>query len=68
MIRLDDVSKVYKTSTRPALERVSVDVDQGEFVGTVGGQINFSRTWGMVGEVEFIDNANQYKVGVRASF
>ncbi|WP_369934158.1 outer membrane beta-barrel protein [Xanthomonas tesorieronis] len=44
------------------------DVDQGEFVGTVGGQVNFTRTWGLVGEVEFIDNANQYKVGVRASF
>ncbi|UYB51647.1 hypothetical protein OCJ37_16995 [Xanthomonas sp. AM6] len=44
------------------------DVDQGEFVGTLGGQVNFTRTWGLVGEVEFIDNANQYKVGVRASF
>lgn len=44
------------------------DVDQGEFVGTLGGQINFTRTWGLVGEVEFIDDANQYKVGVRASF
>ncbi|WP_372391776.1 hypothetical protein ACCQ05_17570 [Xanthomonas sp. NCPPB 3582] len=44
------------------------DVDEGEFVGTLGGQVNFTRTWGLVGEVEFIDNANQYKVGVRASF
>ncbi|MCC4621231.1 hypothetical protein LL965_14450 [Xanthomonas cassavae CFBP 4642] len=44
------------------------DVDEGEFVGTLGGQVNFTTTWGLVGEVEFIDNANQYKVGVRASF
>ncbi|MBO9739628.1 hypothetical protein J7432_11545 [Xanthomonas axonopodis pv. begoniae] len=44
------------------------DVDKGEFVGTLGGQVNFTLTWGLVGEVEFIDNANQYRVGVRASF
>ncbi|MCC8537111.1 hypothetical protein ACI6Q5_06770 [Xanthomonas codiaei] len=44
------------------------DVDEGEFVGTLGGQVNFTRTWGLVGEVQFIDNANQYRVGVRASF
>ncbi|MCC4603072.1 hypothetical protein HG421_02255 [Xanthomonas campestris pv. badrii] len=44
------------------------DVDEGEFVGTLGGQVNFTPTWGLVGEVEFIDNANQYRVGVRASF
>ncbi|MBB3824653.1 hypothetical protein [Xanthomonas arboricola] len=44
------------------------DVDEGEFVGTLGGQVNFTTTWGLVGEVEFIDNANQYRVGVRASF
>ncbi|MCC4633871.1 outer membrane beta-barrel protein [Xanthomonas dyei] len=44
------------------------DLDQGEFAGTLGGQVNFTPTWGLVGEVEFIDDANQYKVGVRASF
>jgi len=44
------------------------DVDEGEFVGTLGGQVNFTPTWGLVGEVQFIDDANQYKVGVRASF
>ncbi|MCC4593261.1 outer membrane beta-barrel protein [Xanthomonas sacchari] len=44
------------------------DADEGKFVGTVGGQINFTRTWGMVGEFEYIDDASQYKVGVRASF
>ena len=36
MIRLDSVSKVYKTSSRPALEDISVDVDKGEFVFLIG--------------------------------
>jgi cell division transport system ATP-binding protein len=36
VIRLDDVSKVYKTSTRPALDGVSVDVGKGEFVFLIG--------------------------------
>ncbi|MCS3746699.1 hypothetical protein FHY18_002295 [Xanthomonas arboricola] len=44
------------------------DVDEGEFVGTLGGQVNFTKTWGIVAEAQFIDNANQYRVGVRASF
>ncbi|MCT2588204.1 cell division ATP-binding protein FtsE [Actinophytocola gossypii] len=36
MIRLEHVSKVYKTSTRPALQDVSVGVDKGEFVFLIG--------------------------------
>lgn len=36
MIRLDSVSKAYKTSSRPALDGVSVDVDKGEFVFLIG--------------------------------
>ncbi|WP_007023811.1 cell division ATP-binding protein FtsE [Saccharomonospora iraqiensis] len=36
MIRLENVSKVYKTSTRPALEDITVDVDKGEFVFVIG--------------------------------
>ncbi|MGX7827099.1 cell division ATP-binding protein FtsE [Actinokineospora sp. 24-640] len=36
MIRLEQVSKVYKTSTRPALESVSVEVGKGEFVFLIG--------------------------------
>lgn len=36
MIRFDDVSKMYATQTRPALDGVSVDVEKGEFVFLVG--------------------------------
>jgi cell division transport system ATP-binding protein len=36
VIRLENVSKVYPTSTRPALDDVSVDVDDGEFVFLIG--------------------------------
>lgn len=36
MIRLEHVSKTYKTSTRPALEDCSVSVDKGEFVFLIG--------------------------------
>jgi cell division transport system ATP-binding protein len=36
MIRFESVTKVYPTSTRPALENVSVDIDKGEFVFLVG--------------------------------
>ncbi len=36
MIRLDRVTKLYRTSTRPALDRVSVEVDRGEFVFLIG--------------------------------
>jgi cell division transport system ATP-binding protein len=36
VIRFQSVTKVYPTSTRPALEDVSVDVDKGEFIFLVG--------------------------------
>jgi len=36
VIRLDRVSKLYPTSTRPALDGVSVQVDKGEFAFLIG--------------------------------
>jgi cell division transport system ATP-binding protein len=36
VIRLEHVTKLYKTSTRPALDRVSVTIDRGEFVFLIG--------------------------------
>jgi len=36
VIRLENVTKVYPTSTRPALDDVSVEVDRGEFVFIIG--------------------------------
>jgi cell division transport system ATP-binding protein len=36
VIRLEHVTKVYPTSTRPALDDVSIDVDHGEFVFLIG--------------------------------
>lgn len=43
------------------------DMD-GEWIGTLGGQINFTRNWGLVGEAQYFDDITQYSVGVRASF
>jgi cell division transport system ATP-binding protein len=36
VIRLERVTKLYKTSTRPALDRVSMSVGKGEFVFLIG--------------------------------
>jgi cell division transport system ATP-binding protein len=36
MIRFESVSKVYPTSTRPALDAITVNIDKGEFVFVVG--------------------------------
>ena len=36
MIRLERVTKIYKSSTRPALDRVSVSIARGEFVFLIG--------------------------------
>src|SRR6476660_1836283 len=36
MITLDHVSKMYKSSARPALDNVSVKIDKGEFVFLIG--------------------------------
>ncbi|MEP6981287.1 MAG: cell division ATP-binding protein FtsE [Nakamurella sp.] len=36
MIHMSQISKTYKTSTRPALDDVTVDVEKGEFVFLIG--------------------------------
>ncbi len=36
MISVENVSKSYKSSTRPALDKVSVGIDKGEFVFLIG--------------------------------
>jgi cell division transport system ATP-binding protein len=36
VIHLENVSKIYPTSTRPALDEVTVGIDKGEFVFLVG--------------------------------
>src|SRR5690349_24932871 len=36
MITLDHVSKMYKSSARPALDNVSVKIDKGEFGFLIG--------------------------------
>jgi cell division transport system ATP-binding protein len=36
VIRLENVSKIYPTSTRPALDDVTVEVERGEFVFLIG--------------------------------
>jgi len=36
MITLDRVSKLYKSSARPALDNISVKIDKGEFVFLIG--------------------------------
>ncbi|HEL5402409.1 TPA: hypothetical protein UOJ25_002533 [Stenotrophomonas maltophilia] len=41
---------------------------KGTWVGTVGGQINFTKTWGLVGEISGYRDVTQYSAGVRASF
>lgn len=38
------------------------------FVGNLGGQVSFNKTWGVVGEIQFIEDTTQYVAGVRASF
>lgn len=36
MITFDNVTKLYKTSTRPALNNVSLTINKGEFVFLIG--------------------------------
>lgn len=40
----------------------------GTWTGTIGGQVSFNRTWGVVAESQFYDDFAEYRLGVRASF
>jgi len=47
------------------------DYDQGvdgEFYGRLGAQVKFNQTWGINGEVKFVDGYTEYFVGPRVSF
>jgi len=41
---------------------------KGTWVGNLGGQVNFTQTWGLVAEVQAYRDVTQVSVGVRASF
>ena len=38
------------------------------FIVTLGGQLAFTPAWGLVGEVEVIEDTTRFNVGIRASF
>lgn len=40
----------------------------GDFSGTLGAQLKFNKTRGVVGEAEFASDSNRYLIGLRASF
>lgn len=58
----------------PALEGYALagyedgDEFDGEFYGRVGAQVKFNQTWGVNGDVKFVDGDTQYFVGPRISW
>lgn len=44
------------------------DEFDGEFYGRVGAQVKFNQTWGINGDVKFVDGDTQYFVGPRITF
>ena len=44
------------------------DYLDGDFSGTVGGLLKLTRTWGVSGDVTFGDDAETYRLGLRATF
>jgi hypothetical protein len=44
------------------------DIEDGEFIGTFGVQVNVTPNWGIVGEGQYIDDVTQLSFGVRYSF
>lgn len=64
-----------RASLTPNLEGYALagyeDYDRGvdgEFYGRLGAQVKFNQTWGINGDVKFIDGDTQYFVGPRISF
>ena len=44
------------------------DFSDGSFSTDVGALVKLNATWGLVGEIEFSEDANRYSAGIRASF
>ncbi len=40
----------------------------GEFYGRIGAQVKFNQTWGINGDVKFVDGYTEYFIGPRVSF
>ena len=59
MITFDNVTKLYKTSTRPALNEISLTIDKGEFVFLIGpsgsGKSTFLETNVTYGDIHIDD-------------
>ena len=49
-------------------EYVESGTQAGEFYGRLGAQVKFNQTWGLNGEVKFVDGYTEYFVGPRVSF
>ena len=50
-------------------ERQRSDAEQfdGSFYGRLGAQVKFNQTWGITGDVKFLEGDTQYFIGPRAS-
>ena len=70
MISTSNVSKSYKTSTRPALDKVTVSIDKGEFVFLIGpsgsGKSTFMRLLPMESQLRSVVTWSS-RPGTRAS-
>lgn len=61
----------YADMDSAEVDGISLDLDEDEddqFYGRVGMQAKFSPTWGVVGEGRFSGDANEFFLGLRASF
>ena len=67
---LGSVFFIHRRALKPLGEITDfmTNMASGDFTATVGAQYKFSRTWGVVGEIEAGDGGETYLVGLRASF